>query len=165
MIRTLWALAIGFLLALPVAAQEAAQDEEAARDEREAVAAEYREAFLAAADLDAMVVPMAQPLLNEIARVQPDVWEEKGDAITEIVTAYMRRNVEQSMEGMDAKMAEVFSMEELVALRDFYASDVGQAVMSKMPAFMAEVMPKVMEDAMGDIKSLLDQLEAEGVKL
>lgn len=47
------------------------------------------------------------------------------------------------MQDMGAIMADKYTGEELVAMKDFYSSAEGQSIMRKQPEVMAEFMPKV----------------------
>lgn len=51
----------------------------------------------------------------------------------------------QLMADMGAIMARVYTGEELVAMRDFYASPEGKSILQKQPQVMAEFMPVVMQ--------------------
>lgn len=41
-------------------------------------------------------------------------------------------------------MADMLTLDEIRALRDFYATDLGRAVMMKMPDIMAKQQPAIM---------------------
>jgi hypothetical protein len=51
----------------------------------------------------------------------------------------------QLMADMGAIMARVYTGEELVAMKAFYASDEGRSILQKQPQVMAEYMPVVMQ--------------------
>lgn len=49
------------------------------------------------------------------------------------------------MQDMGSIMARTYTGEELVAMKNFYSSPEGKAIMQKQPQVMAEFMPKVLE--------------------
>ena len=131
--------------------------------ERKAVAAEYLGMSLDATTVEAMSAQGAGMLLAEIERRQPQLYAQKAERLNDLVTASMAQNMRDAMIGLDDDMAQVISLEELTALRDFYASSEGRSVMGKMPAFMAEVMPRIMQRSLRISGELMQDLEAEGV--
>jgi hypothetical protein len=38
-------------------------------------------------------------------------------------------------------VAKHFTLEEIISMRDYYSTDIGQSVYKKMPVYMADVMP------------------------
>ena len=158
MLRT---LAILLVIAAAWSPARAEDDFEA----RKALAREYVDIFVATTDLRDMALSSAAPLFDRIARDQPDLWQAKQDVITEIYVSHVAERLATAMISLDAPMAQVFTLEELRALRDFYASPEGRAVLAKMPAFMKQVMPWVLAQGLADPQEMIAALLAEGVNL
>ena len=139
-----------------------AQDDLAAR---QAVAKEYLDLSNQTMDFDALAAQVAPSVLQPISQRQPALYSSKRVRLTEIVEESFAESMREAMLGLDTDMAKAFTLAELTALRDFYASPVGMSVMTKMPAFMAESMPRIMQASAQDLGSMLEQLRAEGVEL
>lgn len=138
---------------------------ESESDARLGLAREYIGYSLETMDVDAMVGQMSEPILQGIQSRQPSLWAAKGVALTEIVKGAMGTSLRAALLGTDDAMAANFTLEELTALRDFYASPAGRSVMGKMGGFMGEVMPRVIEQTSRDLAPMFQRLTAEGVEL
>ncbi len=57
-------------------------------------------------------------------------------------------NMDALTKAMNDSLVKTFTAEELKALADFYSSPVGRSAMSKMGAYMADVMPAVQMQVM-----------------
>ena len=153
------------LLALVLVLGPAAARADEGFDRRKAVAAEYVALYLETTDLSALATQSMQPLLTQIAANQPELWKEKSQRLTAIAIGSFTGALGRALSSIDGEMAGVFTLAELVALRDFYSSPEGRSVMAKMPAFMQQIMPRVMQQAMSSVGDILAGLEAEGVTL
>ncbi|PZQ51565.1 MAG: hypothetical protein DI556_05260 [Rhodovulum sulfidophilum] len=129
------------------------------------LAREYIGYSMEALGSDAIVAQMSEPILRQIQSRQPALWAAKSTVLTPIVQDAMGASLREAMLGTDVAMADSFTLAELTALRDFYASPNGRSVMGKMPGFMGQVMPGVMERTSRDLAPMLERLAAEGVEL
>ena len=150
------------LVMLALAAGPAAAQDDLA--ERQAVAKEYLALSIETMDFDALTTQMSGIALGPIAQHQPELYARKKARLTEIVEQGMADSLRQAMIGIDRDMAENFTLAELTALRDFYASPEGRSVMTKMPAYMAEVMPRILQISMRNTGPMIERLQAEGVE-
>lgn len=151
-IRFVAALFLG-LAAFPAWAQEGMAA-------RRAVAAEYLEL-----QLDAVVPQVARAVLAPIKQRQPRLYAQKAERLNELVLASLAQSMRNGMIGVDDDMARVFSLEELRASRDFYDTPVGRSVMTKMPAFLAEMLPRLLQQSVTVTEKLKQDLRAEGVRV
>ena len=69
-----------------------------------------------------------------------------ADELKDIFTKYM--DLDAFDAHLQASLEKHFTATEIGALADFYSSDVGQSAMSKFPAYMADAMPFIQEQAM-----------------
>lgn len=148
------------------AANAAAKTEQPsdAFEKRRAVAADYVKLYLEHADLPGVSFRVMQPMLQQIAKTQPDLWKEKKAQLTGIAVSSFAKALHDALAGLDVEMAKTFTLKELTALRDFYSSPAGRSVMTKMPGFMRKAVPAAMDKAMGKMAGIRAALEAEGVK-
>lgn len=140
-------LMITSLLCLPVAAFAET------REERVAVAQEYVTLALQGFDMAALIATMWAPVIQQVEAAGQTVTPEQQ---AEIQTLYM-----QTFEGpMTALMreqapimADIMTLAEITALRDFYATPEGRSVMAKLPKLTQAQQP-------GVAKLVNDQLPA-----
>ena len=132
---------------------------------RRVVAKEYLYLSAQATDFGAVAAQVAPAILGSIQQRQPALFSSKRARLTEIVEQFLEASIRNATLDLDADMAKAFSIEELTALRDFYASQVGMSVMTKMPAFMGAAMPRVMQASTADLGTMMQQLRAEGVRV
>ena len=139
-------LALALALPLPVLADT--------RDERVAVAAEYVDLALQGFDMDALINSLSQPILSQVAAGGQSLTEAQvtqirtlyADTFTEPMTALMRDQA--------GLMADMMTLAEITALRDFYATPEGRSVMVKLPQLTAAQQPgvaKLLEEKMGPL--------------
>lgn len=133
-------IALSVFLFAPLIAH--AQDDRAARL---AVAKEYVTQSVADMDMAKVIGQMWQPLV-------PQIEGSIGKALTpeqlEKIDALYQETYAEKMAGImaaqDEIMADLLTLPELEALRDFYASETGRAVMVKMPDILAKQQPQIM---------------------
>ena len=127
------ALAALLLLPLPVLSET--------REERVAVAAEYVDLALQGFDMPAVIETMYQPILQQVAAGGQTLTEAQVaqiralylDTFTQPMTDLMREQAEI--------MADLMTLAEITALRDFYATPEGRSVMAKLPQLSAAQQP------------------------
>ncbi len=106
--------------------------------ERRVAAASYLQSPAQQKMIDAMFAP--DQMLGLLKAQAPNLTAEQLDAVAKIVSeelATIRTNMEKVM--VDVAVDQ-FTLEELKALDAFYRSEVGEAVMLKMPGFMQNYM-------------------------
>ena len=126
-------LALALALPLPALAET--------REERVAVAAEYVDLALQSFDMDAIIKSLSQPILQQVAAAGQRLTDDQMaqidklyvDTFTEPMTALMREQAEL--------MADIMTLAEITALRDFYATPEGRSVMAKLPQLTAAQQP------------------------
>ncbi|MES2916109.1 MAG: DUF2059 domain-containing protein [Pseudomonadota bacterium] len=147
-------LLLAALLALPVPVLAET------REERVAVAAEYVDLALQGFDMAAVIETMYQPILQQVAAGGQTLSEDQVaqirklylDTFTDPMTALMR---DQSQ-----IMADLMTLAEITALRDFYATPEGRSVMAKLPQLTAAQQPGVMQLIDDNIAALMPQVLA-----
>ena len=142
------------LLALPLPALAET------REDRVAAAAEYVELALDGFDMAAVIETMYQPILQQVAQggqtlTEAQVGEIRQlylDTFTDPMTALMRDQAQI--------MADIMTLGEITALRDFYATPEGRSVMAKLPQLTAAQQPGVMQLINDNMGTLMPQVLA-----
>lgn len=139
-------LALALAMPLPALAET--------REERLAVAAEYVDLALQGFDMDAIIKSLSQPILQQVAAAGQRLTDDQmaqidklyADTFTQPITALMREQSEL--------MADLMTLAEITALRDFYATPEGRSAMAKLPQLTAAQQPglaMLIEDKMGPL--------------
>ncbi|MGR3547091.1 MAG: DUF2059 domain-containing protein [Roseovarius sp.] len=142
----------GALVALCLAFPAHAQDDRAARV---AIAKEYVDATMSDADIQEFIRQLWQPMIEQMAAHRQRMSEEQIAQIDKLFLDHLTEPLTNVMRKQDEIMADLMTLEELTALRDFYLSEHGGAVMRKMPqlaqiqqpmisAVLQEAMPVMM---------------------
>ncbi|SLN12131.1 hypothetical protein PEL8287_00315 [Roseovarius litorisediminis] len=153
MTRILAAVFTALCLTLPATAQDSDQAE------RLAVAQEYVDATMADMDMAAFIkqmwIPVIQQMKNSGKNLSPEQITQietlYNDTLTEPLTNVMLQQVDL--------MAELMTLEELSALRDFYNSEDGRAVMQKMPTLSQRQQPMIAEMLRNITPQMLPRLQ------
>lgn len=135
-------LLLASLLALPLPALTLPALAET-RDDRLAVAAEYIELALQGFDIAAMIETMYQPILQQVAAGGQML---SADQVAEIRQLYLETFTDPLtglMRDQAGIMADMMTLGELTALRDFYATPEGRSVMAKLPQLTAAQQPGI----------------------
>jgi hypothetical protein len=139
-------LALALVLPLPAFAET--------REERVAVATEYVDLALQSFDMKAIITSLSQPILQQVAAAGQTLTDDQlaqidtlySDTFIEPMTALMREQSEL--------MADLMTLAEITALRDFYSTPEGRSAMAKLPQLTAAQQPglaKLIEDKMGGL--------------
>lgn len=147
-------LALAVLLALPLPALAET------REERVAAAAEYVELALDGFDMSAVIETMYQPLLQQVAAGGQTLTDAQ---LTEIRTLYLDTFTDPMnalMRDQAEIMADIMTLAEITALRDFYATPEGKSVMAKLPQLTAAQQPGVMALVNDKMEGLMPQVLA-----
>ncbi|TRD23081.1 DUF2059 domain-containing protein [Palleronia caenipelagi] len=131
------------------------------REERLEIARDYVAATMADMDMDAFVAQMYEPVLDQIES-QSDI--EFSDAQRAEVNALYQREMlpalTEILRAQDEIMADIFTLEEITALRDFYQTDVGRSVMTKLPRLIALQQPQIMQLMQSKMPVLMNEMMA-----
>lgn len=141
-------------LALPLSVQAET------REERLAVATDYIEATLADMDMAAIIATMWGPVVQQVEASGATVTQAQRDALQAL---YMREFEEPMFGIMRAQpdvLADIMTLDELTALRDFYATDEGRSAMMKLPQLMAAQQPLVMSLVTDNLPNILPELQS-----
>lgn len=151
--RLLTGLALALALAQPLHAQSD-------REARMAVAQEYVAATMDGMDMDAFIRQIWEPMIEQMAQNRQRMSAEQIAQIDALFTKELTEPLTDVMRRQDEILADLLTLPELEALRDFYMSEHGRAVMQKMPQIariqqpmisrvlqnkMPEMMPKIRE--------------------
>ncbi len=124
------------------------------REERLTVARDYVDLALQGFDMVAVIDSLSLPILQQVAAGGQTLTEAQvtgirklyADTFTEPMTALMRDQSEI--------MADMMTLAEITALRDFYATPEGRSVMAKLPQLTAAQQPgvaRLIETKMGPL--------------
>jgi hypothetical protein len=149
------ALALTLALAFPLTAQADSYEE------RLAVANEHIEATLEDINMADVIAQMYTPLLTNIEQqTGKKLTQAQIDAIDKLYQDNMSEPMTQLMREQSKTMADIMTMEEIVALRDFYQTPDGRSVMTKLPKLIEVQQPQVMAMVQNNLPKMMPQLQA-----
>jgi hypothetical protein len=149
--RLLTAAAISLALAAPASADEAF-------DERLKIATEYVEASMQDIDMVKLISQMWAPVVQQIETSGKTLDEDQLQAIDTLYQETFSEPMFDIMRAQDEIMAEVLSLEEITAIRDFYQTPAGAGVMKKLPEILALQQPQIMAMVEGAMPAIMPQL-------
>jgi hypothetical protein len=130
------------------------------REERVAVAAEYVELALQGFDMSAMIETMYQPILQQVAAGGAELTEDQVAKIRQLYLDTFTDPLTQLMRDQAGIMADMMTLAEITALRDFYATPEGKSVMAKLPQLTAAQQPGMMALINDKMAGLMPQVLA-----
>lgn len=130
------------------------------REERLSVATEYVEATLEDMDMPAVIKTMWIPLVQQVESTGQTLIPEQLDEIDALYQATFSEPMFEIMRAQIEVMAEILSLEEITALRDFYATEHGRSAMRKLPQMMERQQPMIMALVQEQVPEILPQLKA-----
>lgn len=145
-------LAILLALPLPVLAET--------REERVAVATEYVDLALKGFDIAAVIETMYQPVLQQVAAGGQTLSEDQVAQIRKLYLDTFSEPMTTLMRDQSQIMADLMTLAEITALRDFYATPEGRSVMAKLPQLTAAQQPGVMQLINDNMGALMPQVLA-----
>lgn len=154
------ALVAAALLGTPVLAAET-------YEQRLAIATGYIEATLEDMDMEAMVKTMWQPLVNDVTAKGIPLNDDQIARIDQLYQDEMTGPMYEIMRDQAAVMAELFTFDEIKAIRDFYATDLGRSAMSKLPQVTERQTPmviKMVQEKMPEIIPKVQAILSEGAE-
>ena len=147
-------LLLAALLALPLPALAET------REERVAVASEYVELALQGFDMPAMIETMYQPILQQVAAGGQTLSEEQLAKIRQLYLDTFTEPLTGLMRDQAGIMADMMTLAEITALRDFYATPEGKSVMAKLPQLTAAQQPGIVALINDNMQALMPQVLA-----
>ncbi len=145
-------LALALALPLPVLAET--------REERVAAAAEYVELALQGFDMAAMIETMYQPILQQVAAGGQTLNEDQVARIRALYLDTFTDPLTKIMRDQAGIMADMMTLAEITALRDFYATPEGRSVMAKLPQLTAAQQPGIIDLINQNMEGLMPQVLA-----
>lgn len=142
------------LLALPLPALAET------REERVAVASEYVELALQGFDMAAMIETMYQPILQQVAAGGQTLTEDQVAKIRQLYLDTFTEPLTKLMRDQAGIMADMMTLAEITALRDFYATPEGKSVMAKLPQLTAAQQPGIVALINDNMQELMPQVLA-----
>lgn len=147
-------LLLAALLALPLPALAET------REERVAVASEYVELALQGFDMPAMIETMYQPILQQVAAGGQTLNEEQLAKIRQLYLDTFTEPLTGLMRDQAGIMADMMTLAEITALRNFYATPEGKSVMAKLPQLTAAQQPGIVALINDNMQALMPQVLA-----
>ncbi|MBS3978607.1 MAG: DUF2059 domain-containing protein [Rhodobacteraceae bacterium] len=144
--------ALALLLALPLPALAET------RDERVAAAAEYVDLALDGFDMTAMIETMYQPILQQVAAGGQDLTDAQVAQIRQLYLDTFTDPLTTLMRDQAGIMADMMTLAEITALRDFYATPEGKSVMAKLPQLTAAQQPGIIALINANMAALMPQV-------
>jgi len=149
---------LALCLALPAHAEtEAETDREARLD----VARDYVEASMADVDMQEFIRQLWQPMVQQMAANRQQLSPAQIADIERLFSEELTGPLTEVMHRQDEILADLLTLEELTALRDFYASEHGGAVMRKMPQLAQVQQPMisaVLQKAMPEMMPRIEEI-------
>lgn len=147
-------LVLAALLALPFPALAET------REERVAAASEYVELALQGFDMPAMIETMYQPILQQVAAGGATLTDEQVGKIRQLYLDTFTEPLTKLMQDQAGIMADMMTLAEITALRDFYSTPEGRSVMAKLPQLTAAQQPGMMALINDKMTGLMPQVLA-----
>ena len=151
--KTLAAFAAVAVLGAPALAEET-------YEQRLALAPGYIDATLEDIDMQAMVKTMWQPIVADVTAKGIPLDEGQIAKIDQLYQEEMTGPMYEIMRNQAAVMAELFTFDEIKAIRDFYASDLGRAAMTKLPQVTQRQTPMVLQMVQEKMPEIIPKVQA-----
>lgn len=130
------------------------------REERVAAAQEYVDLALQGFDMTAVIETMYQPVLQQVAAGGQTLSEAQVAQIRQVYLDTFTEPMTTLMRDQSQIMADLMTLGEITALRDFYATPEGRSVMAKLPQLTAAQQPGVMKLINDEMGTLMPQVLA-----
>lgn len=147
-------LLLAALLALPLPALAET------REERVAAAKEYVDLALQGFDMAALIDTMYQPILQQVEAGGAKLTDDQVGKIRQLYRDTFTEPLTKLMQDQSEIMADMMTLGEITALRDFYATPEGRSVMAKLPKLTAAQQPGMMALMDDKMKGLMPQVLA-----
>lgn len=143
-------LAAVLALPLPVLAET--------REDRVAIAAEYVEMALQGFDMAAMIETLYQPVLQQVEAGGQTLSDAQVGQIRQLYLDTFAKPLTVLMRDQAGIMADMMSLAEITALRDFYATPEGRSVMAKLPQLTAAQQPGIVKLINDNMTALMPEV-------
>ena len=130
------------------------------RDERVAAAQQYVDLALNGFDMPSMIETMYQPILQQVAASGTSLSDEQVAKVRQLYLETFTEPLTSLMHDQSQIMADMFTLAEITALRDFYATPEGKSVMAKLPQLTAAQQPGMMALINDKMTGLMPQVLA-----
>jgi hypothetical protein len=130
------------------------------REERVAAAKEYVDLALQGFDMSAMIETMYQPILQQVAAGGQTLSDEQVAKIRQLYLDTFSEPMTKLLQDQSGIMADMMTLAEIEALRDFYATPEGKSVMAKLPKLTAAQQPGIVALINDNMKALMPQILA-----
>jgi len=154
--RLAFAAALAFSTSLPAVVWAQTAD---TYENRLEVATAYTQQTLADMDFEALIRTMYLPLLDQVRGQGQTVTDAQVAQIHALYMDTMLAPLTTIMEGQSAVMADLFTMEEITALADFYNTPTGRSVMTQLPQLMERLQPQILTFVQGAMPRLIPELQ------
>lgn len=131
------------------------------QDARVAVAKDYVQATMTDTDVQDFITQLWKPMIEQMAANRQPMTPEQIEEIGQLFSSELTEPLTNVMLQQDEVMADIMTLDELTALRDFYTSEHGGAVMRKMPQLaqiqqpmISAVLQKAMPEMMPKIEAI-----------
>jgi hypothetical protein len=124
------------------------------REERVAVAAEYVDLALQSFDMNAIIDSLSQPIFQQVAAAGQSLTDDQAAQIRKLYADTFTEPMTTLMRDQSGLMADMMTLAEITALRDFYSTPEGRSAMAKLPQLTAAQQPglaKLIEEKMGPL--------------
>ncbi|MFB9151123.1 DUF2059 domain-containing protein [Roseovarius ramblicola] len=131
------------------------------REARLSVARDYVEASMADMDIQDFIRQLWQPMVQQMAANRQELSPAQIADIEVLFSDELTAPLTEVMHRQDEILADLLTLEELTALRDFYTSEHGGAVMRKMPQLARAQQPmisRVLQDAMPRMMPRIEEI-------
>lgn len=130
------------------------------REERVTSAAEYIELALDGFDMTALIETMYQPVIQQVAAGGQNLSEDQLAQIRQLYLDTFTEPMTKLMRDQAEIMADMMTLAEITALRDFYATPEGKSVMAKLPQLTAAQQPGIIALINDNMEDLMPQVLA-----
>jgi hypothetical protein len=130
------------------------------REERVAAANQYVDLALQGFDMNKMIETMYQPILSQVAAGGATLDDAQVAKIRQLYLDTFTEPMTKLMHDQSEMMADMFTLGEITALRDFYATPEGKSVMAKLPQLTAAQQPGMMAMINDKMAGLMPQVLA-----
>jgi uncharacterized protein len=103
---------------------------------------------------------MYQPIIDQFAAAGRPLSPDQIARIDAIYQETMGDELLAIMRGQVGTMVEIFTLEELTALYEFYTSEIGRRVMSRLPEVMERSQPEIIAMAERTMPLIVPQVMA-----
>ena len=148
---------LALALALPATALPALAE---TREERVAAAQVYIDMALADFDMEAMIGMLYQPILDQVTAGGAMLTEDQLAKIKALYLDAFAEPLPALMRDQAGIMADMFTLAEIKALNDFYATPEGKSVMAKLPQLTAAQQPALNQFIGTTMQDLMPQVLA-----